>query len=85
MYDDIIVRAFLDKQLELYPEPVANTPDEALDFLADTMAAVAESKAEVMEYLEDVGVDTEGLSGEEIFELPEIMDVGDGRFLILEI
>ncbi|MCR5509738.1 MAG: glyoxalase [Lachnospiraceae bacterium] len=85
MYDDVILNAFLDKQLELYPETVADTPDEAREFLEDTMAAVAESKAEVWEYLEEVGVDTEGLSEDEVLEMPEVMDVGDGRYLILEI
>ena len=85
MYDDKILNAFLDKQLEMYPEAVADTPDEAREFLEDMMAAVAESKAEVWEYLEEVGVDTEGLCEEEVLEMPEVMEVGDGRYLILEI
>lgn len=85
MYDDKVISAFLDKQLELYPEPVADSPEEASDFLEDTMAAVADSRSEVLEYLDEVGVDTEGLTEEEIFGMPEIIDVEDGRYLILEI
>ncbi len=85
MYDERIITAFLDHQLDLYPEPVADSPEEAEDFLEDTMAAVAGSREEALEYLEEVGVDTEGLSEEEIFAMPEIVEVGDGRYLILEI
>ena len=85
MYDDKVVRAFLDRQLDLYPEPVASDADEAVDFLEEICAAVADTRDEVMEYLEETGVDTEGLSEEEIFDMPEIIEVGDGRFLVLEI
>ena len=85
MYDDIVLKAFLDKQLDLYPEKVASDKEEALDFLSDVMAAVADNAEEVIEYLEDVGVDTEGMSEEEILDMPEIMSVGDGRYLILEV
>ena len=85
MYDKTVLNAFLEKQLELYPEEVASTPEEAMEFLADTCAGVAESPEEVIEYLEEVGVDTDGMSMEELLDMPEIMEVGDGRYLILEV
>lgn len=85
MYDDIIVSCFLENQLELYPEPVAESEDEARDFLEEICAAVANDKKEAIEYLEEVGVDTEGMSEDEILDLPEIMRTYDGRYLILEI
>lgn len=85
MYDDKVIDAFLKKQLDFYPEKVADDAEEARDFLQDIMAAVADSRREVLEYLDEVGVDTEGLTEEEIFGMPEIMEVGDGRFLLLEI
>ena len=85
MYDKTVLNAFLEKQLELYPEEVASTPEEAMEFLADTCAGVAESPEEVIEYLEEVGVDTNGMSMEELLDMPEIMEVGDGRYLILEV
>lgn len=85
MYDDAVIGCFLDRQLELYPEAVAGTMEEAEAYLEDICAAVADSPEEVYEYLEEVGVDTEGLSREEIFDMPEIMDIGDGRYLILEV
>ncbi len=85
MYDDVVLKAFLDNQLDLYPQKVADGKEEALDFLSEVMAAVCDSVEEVIEYLEDVGVDTEGMNEEEILDMPEIMPVGDGRYLILEV
>ncbi len=85
MYDSVIIEYFLEHQLDMYPEPVAGTYEEAEGFLEDFFAAVAENENELMEYLEEAGVDTEGMSLAEIKEMPEIMCVDDGRFLILEI
>ena len=83
-YDDAVLECFLKNQGQLYPEPVAETMEEAEDFLEDCMAVVANSLEEVLEYLEDVGVDLEGAEGEEVLENDEIFDVGDGRYLIVE-
>ena len=85
MYDDKIAEAFLEKQLQLYPEEVAYDIDEAKEFLEDSMAVIADSIRDVEDYLEDVGVDTEGLKTAEILQMPEIIEVGDGRYIILEI
>lgn len=85
MYDDKVVNAFLKNQLKLYPEEVAADSTEARDFLEDMCAAVADTEKDVIDYLEDVGVDTEGMSRKEILALPEVFAVGDGRYLILEI
>ncbi|MBQ8946198.1 MAG: glyoxalase [Lachnospiraceae bacterium] len=85
MYDPVIVDCFLKHQLEMYSEPVADTPEEAEAFLEDTFAAVASDESELMEYLEEVGVDTEGMSLNEILDMPEVMRSDDGRFLILEV
>ena len=34
-YDDAVLECFLDKQLQLFPEAVAETLDEAEDFLEE--------------------------------------------------
>ncbi|MCR5461326.1 MAG: glyoxalase [Acetatifactor sp.] len=83
-YDDAVLECFLKNQGQLYPEPVAETMEEAEEFLEDCMAVVADSLEEVLEYLEEVGVDLEGAEGEEVLENDEIFDVGDGRYLIVE-
>ena len=38
-YDDAVLECFLDKQLQLFPEAVAETLDEAEDFLEECMAS----------------------------------------------
>jgi len=85
MYDDKVVKAFLEKQLQLYPEEVAFDMEEARDFLEDICAAVADTKRDVKDYLEDVGVDASGMSMDQILDMPEVFAIGDGRYLIVEI
>ncbi len=46
-YDEKVLQCFLDNQLRLYPEPVAETLEEAENFLEDVCAdAILSSKAE---------------------------------------
>lgn len=83
-YDKIVLEAFLAKQLELFPEPVAETEEEAAEFLEDCMAVVVDSLKEVWEYFEEAGLDMEGLAPESILEAEEVFEIGDGRYLIIE-
>ena len=83
-YDEAVIACFLENQGQLFPEPVAETPEEAEEFLEDCMAVVADSLEEVLEYFDEVGVDLEGAEGEEVLENDEVFDVGDGRYLIVE-
>ena len=80
-YDKAVLECFLEKQLQLFPEEVASTPEEAADFLEMCFAVVAKSKREVRQYFEEVGTDVEG---EDIFSAAEVFAVGDGRYLIVE-
>lgn len=84
MYDEKVLKCFLDNQLQLYPEEVANTLEEAQDFLEECLAVVVNSADEVLEFFEEEGIDTEGLDDESILEADEVFDVGDGRYLIVE-
>ncbi|MBP5223898.1 MAG: glyoxalase [Lachnospiraceae bacterium] len=83
-YDDAVLECFLEKQLQLFPEEVAQTLEEAEDFLEECMAVVVDSPEEVLEYFEEEGIDTEGAQGEEILQAEEVFDIGDGRYLIVE-
>jgi hypothetical protein len=83
-YDDAVLKCFLDNQLQLVPDPVASNIDEAEEFLVECMAVVVDSIDEVWEYFDDEGIDLEGQSKEDILEAPEVFDVGDGRYLIVE-
>lgn len=83
-YDEEVLRCFLQNQLQLFPERVAETPEEAEDFLEECMAVVVDSVDEVLEYFEEEGIDMEGAAGDEILEADEVFDIGDGRYLIVE-
>ena len=83
-YDDAVLECFLDKQLQLFPEAVAETLDEAEDFLEECMAVVVDSVEDVIEYFDEAGRDVDGAVDDEILEADEVFDIGDGRYLIVE-
>ncbi|MBQ9062120.1 MAG: glyoxalase [Eubacterium sp.] len=80
-YDKAVLQCFLEKQGQLFPEPVAQTEEEAAWFLEDMMAVVVSSVKEVVQYFEEAGVD---FSEEEILDASEVFPLGDGRYLIVE-
>ena len=84
MFDDAVLKCFLENQSQLYPEPVAETLEEADAFLEDCMAVGVDSVREVWEYFDESGIDMEGADEEAILEADEVFEVGDGRYLILE-
>lgn len=83
-YDKVVLQAFLEKQLQLFPERVAETEEEAADFLDECMAVVVNSVKEVWEYFDEAGLDVEEYDEESILEAEEVFEIGDGRYLILE-
>lgn len=83
-YDDAVIACFLKKQGQLFPENVAESPEEAEAFLEECMAVVVDSVQEVLDYFEEAGIDIEDADEEEILEAEEVFDVGDGRYLIVE-
>ena len=84
-YSDECVLAFLKNQGQLYDEPVAETYEEAEEFLEDCMAVVVQSVKEVREYMESAGADVEGMSDDDLLDASEVFAVGDGTYLILEV
>lgn len=83
-YDDAVLRCFLKNQLQLFPQEVADTLEEAENFLEEVMAVVVDSVDEVIEYFDEEGIDMDGAVGDEILEAAEVFDIGDGRYLIVE-
>ncbi|MBQ3165187.1 MAG: glyoxalase [Lachnospiraceae bacterium] len=83
-YDEAVLKCFVKNQLQLLPEKVAENIDEAEAFLEECMAVVVDSLDEVWEYFDEEGMDLEGLDKEGITEAPEVFDIGDGRYLIVE-
>lgn len=83
-FDDAVLECFLENQLQLFPENVADSLEEAESFLEECMAVVVNSVNEVIEFFEEEGIDMDGAVGDEILEADEVFDVGDGRYLIVE-
>ena len=67
-YDDAVLQCFLDNQLQLFPEKVAESLEEAEDFLEECMAVVVGSKNEVLDFFEEEGLDLEGADEDGILE-----------------
>ncbi len=83
-FDEIVLQCFLANQSQLFPEAVAESVEEAADFLEECMAVVVNSPKEVWEYFDEAGIDTDGADEEAILEADEVFVVGDGRYLIVE-
>ena len=79
-YDKVCIETFLRDQLKLFPEKVAETPEEAEDFLA----AVCKNMKEVREYFDETGADISGMSKEELEQADEVFKLSDGRYLVVD-
>ena len=84
MINERYAKIFLDNQGKLFDEPVANTIEEAMEFLEDVMAVVLEDIDELRDYFEENGTDTEGMSDEELMESLEVFKMDDGKILVVE-
>ena len=82
-YDDEVLEVFLENQSQLFDETVANTKEEAEDFLDMCMAVVCDNLKEVREYLSEVG-DISGMSETELKEASEVFELSRGRYLVVE-
>ncbi len=83
-YDKTVLQCFLKNQSRLFPEPVAETEEEADEFLSDNCAVVCADIKEVREVLDESGMDVCGLSDEELLSEAEVFALPDKRFLIVE-
>ena len=76
-YDEECLQVFLEKQLQLFQEEVATTPEEAEEFLSDCMAVICKDLKDVKDYFDEEGVDISGLS------LSYVSDTGGSRSFFL--
>jgi hypothetical protein len=83
-FDEAVLQCFLDNQEQLFSKTVMSTYEEAEDFLIDSMAVIVNSVAEVWEFFEEEGLDTDGMTEDDIVETPEVFALGDGRYLIVQ-
>lgn len=78
------VETFLRNQGQLFDEPVAESYEEAEEVLEDCLAVEVNSIREVRSYLDESGMDVDGMSDEELLESSEVFSLEDGTFLIVE-
>ncbi len=83
MYDQLCLETFLKEQGRLFDEPVADTLEEAEEFLEECMAVVLKNLKEVRKYFEE-NMDAAGMSDQELSEACEVFSLPDGRFLVVE-
>ena len=83
-YDDEVLEVFLKKQGQLFEEKVADSLEEAEEFLDDCMAVVVEDLNEVRAYFDEAGTDISGMSDDDLLEASEVFELPSGRFLIVE-
>lgn len=83
-YKEEYVLTFLKNQEQLFEEPIAETFEEAEAFLEECLAVVVDSLKEVREFMEEEGMDVEGLSDKGLEEQSEVFRLPDGKYLIVE-
>lgn len=83
-YNEECLKTFLKNQGQLFDEPVADSLEEAEAFLEDCMAVIVDSIEEVRDYMEEEGMDTAGMSMEELEEAAEVFALPNGQYLIVE-
>lgn len=84
MFDKEVLNFFLENQNRLFDEEVAQTPDEAEEFLEEVMAQVVDDIEEVREFFEEMGSDIDGMTDDDIEEQSEVFKLPDGRYLLVE-
>ena len=80
IYDKVVLETFINNQGQLFDEPVAETLEDADEFLDMMLACVVSNKREVIDYFEELGADVDG----DILEAAEVFSLPDGRYLIVE-
>lgn len=81
---ELCAEVFLREQGKLFPEQVAATVGEAAEFLEDCFAQEFQTIKEVREYLEELGMDTDGISDEDLAEELEVFKLPDGTYFVVE-
>lgn len=84
MYSEECIRVFLENQGRLFDEPVAADAREAEEFLEDCMAVVVKNLREVREYMDESGMDVDGMSDQELEDASEVFKLPGGGYLIVE-
>lgn len=80
--DKICAEYFFENQNRLFPKDVAESVDEAWEFLEDCMAQVFDNREELVDYMEEEGIDTSDY--DDVTDALEVFALPDGRYLYVE-
>ena len=80
--DMMCAEVFFKEQGKLFTKPVVESVEEAMEFLEEVYACVFNTKEELLEYMDEEGVDYE--DGDNITEELEVFVLPDGRLLYVE-
>ena len=83
-YSKECIEVFLKDQGKLFDLPVAETAEEAEEFLEDCMAEVLPDIKSVRKYLDRMGMDVTSISDDELKEEAEVFALPSGGFLLVE-
>lgn len=81
---DECAKVFLRDQEKLFDEPVAETIDEAKEFLEDCFAQYFDTLEELKEFMDEEGLDISDLSDDELEEQLEVFKLDDGGYFFVE-
>lgn len=81
---DECARVFLRDQGKLFDEPVAETIDEAVEFLEDCFAQYFGTLKDLRKFMDDEGLDISELSDEELEEQLEVFKLDNGGYFFVE-
>ena len=80
--DRTCAEIFFKEQGKLFDEPVAESVEEAIEFLDEVFAQVFDSEKELRAYWREEGLDDEDM--EDVTEALEVFILPDGRYLYVE-
>lgn len=81
---DECAKVFLRDQKQLFDEPVAYDLEEAKEFLEDCMAVYCKDIKELIEVMDDEGMDVSDLSNDELLEQLEVFRLDNGGYFFVE-
>lgn len=82
-YSDECAKVFLNNQGKLFDEPVAESIEEAKEFLEECFAQVFDNIEQVKEYLEEEGMDVDGMTDDEIEDSLEVFKLKEGYLVVI--
>lgn len=77
---DECAKVFLREQGKLFDEPVANTLQEAKEFLDECFAVYCKNIKELREVLDEEGMDVSDMSDKELEEQLEVFKLDEGGY-----